>query len=398
MKHIVCLLTAVLLLAGFNAINSKSMNDQPTVVIKTPKMHEIFNCSHGNTINITGYAIDKDGITKLEWKVVSKGRIRTYSISYPMSYVRVDFELSAKLFEGKNFVYVNATDQNGNKGGNFTIVWYVCHDLTAIAHGPYYGRVGELIRFNGSAYGGNPPYRWKWNLGDGNISRVQYPKHAYTKPGTYKVNLTIMDKDKNTSSDETEAIIYEKLIANANGPYHGTEGKTIQFVGAASGGVPPYRWRWSFGDGNNAYGQNVTHAYVNPGNYTVLLYVEDSIGNNATAKTYAVISERDTEPPFLRIVRPSNALYINDREIMPMMVPVIIGKIKIVAEATDNIGVERVEFYIDGELKNVSHISPYYWIWNEKVMGIHLIKVIAYDGSGNTATKMESVYIWNRGT
>ena len=33
------------------------------------------------------------------------------------------------------------------------------------------------------------------------------------------------------------------------------------------------QWRWSFGDGNNAFGQNVTHAYASDGVYTITLVV-----------------------------------------------------------------------------------------------------------------------------
>ena len=41
-------------------------------------------------------------------------------------------------------------------------------------------------------------------------------------------------------------------------------------------------YSWDFGDGNNATGMEVTHAYTTTGNYTVTLNVTDCVGNNGT--------------------------------------------------------------------------------------------------------------------
>jgi PKD repeat protein len=84
---------------------------------------------------------------------------------------------------------------------------------------------------------------------------------------------------------------YAPLEADADGPYAGIPGKTIQFTGSATGGVPPYAWQWEFGDGNTSTLQNPTHAYGEVGNYTVSLTVTDEENNTAHTTTTATITE-----------------------------------------------------------------------------------------------------------
>lgn len=52
-------------------------------------------------------------------------------------------------------------------------------------------------------------------------------------------------------------------------------GTTYNFTDASSGGMTLYNW--DFGDGGSSWLQNPTHTFLASGNYTVCLYVEDSI-------------------------------------------------------------------------------------------------------------------------
>ncbi|MEK7153392.1 MAG: Ig-like domain-containing protein, partial [Patescibacteria group bacterium] len=60
----------------------------------------------------------------------------------------------------------------------------------------------------------------------------------------------------------------------------------------------------------------------------------------------------------------------------------------IVASATDNVGVDKVEFYIDGTLKNTTNVSPYNYSWNTAgyADGTHILIAKAYDAAGNMGT------------
>lgn len=104
----------------------------------------------------------------------------------------------------------------------------------------------------------------------------------------------------------------------------------------------------------------------------------------------------DNEPPQLSIERPSNYLYIADKEVTPLQNTIIIGKITMKMNAIDNSsGISKVEIYIDNELKKVFKNKPYEWLWDEKAFFRHKIKVVAYDNSANTAEKDMTVIIFN---
>jgi len=65
----------------------------------------------------------------------------------------------------------------------------------ADADGPYEAEVKEDIQFIGDATGGDEPYNWSWDFGDGNSSYEQTPLYNYSVEGVYIVNLTVTDED-----------------------------------------------------------------------------------------------------------------------------------------------------------------------------------------------------------
>jgi len=107
-----------------------------------------------------------------------------------------------------------------------------------------------------------------------------------------------------------------------------------------------------------------------------------------------VLTEKVNENISLKITKPENALYIFDRKILSTEIPIIIGKITVVANASN---ANKVEFYIDNVLKEVDESLPYEWLWDEFSFGRHEIKVIAYDMEGNKAEDEISVIIFNLG-
>jgi hypothetical protein len=134
------------------------------------------------------------------------------------------------------------------------------------------------------------------------------------------------------------------------------------------------------------------------GSHTVEYYSVDNVGNEESTKltTFKI----DETNPTVEITRPKGGyLYIFDKEIIPLPSgkTIIIGQITIDSTATDaTSGIDRVEFYIDGILKNTDPDEPYEWLWDETVFFKHSIKVMAYDKAGNSAASDEmSVCIFN---
>jgi len=86
------------------------------------------------------------------------------------------------------------------------------------------------------------------------------------------------------------------LIANANGPYFSCCNELIQFTGTKSGGVLPFTYQWSFGDGQSSLLQNPIHSYIAPGVYPVVLTVTDSRGVSNTNIATATVNIPGNSP------------------------------------------------------------------------------------------------------
>jgi hypothetical protein len=57
------------------------------------------------------------------------------------------------------------------------------------------GQGHQTIDFISSIEGGSGPYRYNWTFGDGTPpSNAQDPIHTYDAPGTYTVNVTVIDE------------------------------------------------------------------------------------------------------------------------------------------------------------------------------------------------------------
>jgi hypothetical protein len=61
----------------------------------------------------------------------------------------------------------------------------------------------------------------------------------------------------------------------------GTIDNPLNFSAIATGGTPPYSFRWDFGDGSTSTDRNPVHSYQSSGDYTVNLTVTDSDGTSA---------------------------------------------------------------------------------------------------------------------
>jgi len=83
----------------------------------------------------------------------------------------------------------------------------------------------------------------------------------------------------------------------------------------------------------------------------------------------------DTTPPTTAITAPANGATVS-------------GTVAVTASASDNVGVTRVEIYLDSALKATLTSAPYTWSWNTTTAanGAHAIVSKAYDAAGNVGT------------
>ncbi|MEN6303112.1 MAG: Ig-like domain-containing protein [Armatimonadia bacterium] len=89
----------------------------------------------------------------------------------------------------------------------------------------------------------------------------------------------------------------------------------------------------------------------------------------------AVVSGPDNIPPVVRIYYPAQGAKLR-------------GLVEIKAEATDNVGVESVYFYIDGKLHKMMMNAPPYidaWDTTRDIDGTHVLETLAVDAAENEA-------------
>ncbi len=149
--------------------------------------------------------------------------------------------------------------------------------------------------------GGSPPFSVTWSYGDGSTGTGLGSNHVYLHPGRYRVAATLRDAAGASASNGTEVVVGGPLLVSLAVPLRPVPAGTLEnWTAGVTGGVGPYTFLWSFGDGGEVTtgvegdrGVNessVAHAYAAPGNYTVSVTVEDGGGEVGTANTTVVES------------------------------------------------------------------------------------------------------------
>lgn len=151
---------------------------------------------------------------------------------------------------------------------------------------PASGNAPLNVAFKAAVAGGQPPYTYAWDFGDGAVSTAQNPSHTYASAGTYRPLLTVRDAAQATAEDGSLSIrVSPPGVLTADARADRTTGPlplTVAFTGTVSGGIPPYTYAWSFGDGGQAATQNASHTYPTEGAYPVAFTVRDSASAAAT--------------------------------------------------------------------------------------------------------------------
>lgn len=117
---------------------------------------------------------------------------------------------------------------------------------------------------------------YEWNMGDSTKIKGMEAHHCFEKPGTYQIELNIVEKESGILFyNETT---YEFTVEDASGLYFycddtATTMDTIRFdcEQAADHDFTPIAYYWSFGDGYYSTGAQVEHYYDRPGEYFVQL-------------------------------------------------------------------------------------------------------------------------------
>jgi len=113
------------------------------------------------------------------------------------------------------------------------------------------------------------------------------------------------------------------------------------------------------------------------GTHTLTVTARDAAGNTASASITVTVSNNtstvDTTPPVIAITAPAAGSTVS-------------GNVSVLVGATDNVGVVKVQLYVDGALYTSSTSAPFTTKWNTNgkvAKGAHTLQTKAYDAAGN---------------
>jgi chitinase len=139
-------------------------------------------------------------------------------------------------------------------------------------------------------------------------------------------------------------------------------------------GLNPALW-YQIGDDQHT---SVTHGELGQWNTTGLdgLYSLrlSVVGGDNFVQQFIVQVTVDNVPPSLQLIHPTVGQVFNKTDEFVEIQPII----------SDNISMDRVEFYVDDSLIATSTVVPYSQRWFIDKPGTHVIQVRAYDSAGNT--------------
>jgi hypothetical protein len=131
----------------------------------------------------------------------------------------------------------------------------------------------------------------------------------------------------------------------------------------------------------------VTNIRTTDGPITVTI-TADGISNSATITA-------DNNAPEVTIIKPDAGLYLFNRKFLPIGSTIIIGPITIEIDAVDTSGINKVEFYIDGQLEAIIEEEPFDWYMNLRLLGTHKLEIKVFDHAGNANVADMFAAFWN---
>jgi hypothetical protein len=134
------------------------------------------------------------------------------------------------------------------------------------------------------------------------------------------------------------------------------------FVG--SDFTAPYEYTWN------------TSTWAN-GAHTLSARARDAAGNQSVISSVQLTVNNDKTPPTVSLTAPAPGAIVS-------------GAVTLTATASDNVGVTRVEFYVDGALLGSSTTAPYAYSWNSSALadGSHTLTAKAYDAVNLVTTSV----------
>lgn len=261
---------------------------------------------------------------------------------------------------------------------------------------------GGSVSFSGSASDpdAGDTLTYAWAFGDGATSTVLSPgAHTYTTAGTYTATFKATDNHGASSATQSRTITVNPVASTFPESAHPYANSidlswTYTLAGAPSSINVTFDSQTSVEStfdfiyvmdkngvnitGSPFTGTTLASAVKNvPGDTVKIRLTSDASVTQYGFKITNVTAGAgaDTTPPSVSISSPASGATIT-------------GATTVSATASDNVGVSKVEFYLDGVLQTTDTTSPYSWAWSPTSAqnGAHSLTAKAYDAANNSTT------------
>ena len=222
------------------------------------------------------------------------------------------------ITEGSYTAQLTVTDDDGNQDTASRTVQALSSSsavinapTASVTASPVSGQAPLVVDFDASdssdSDGSIVSYTWEFD--DGTTAFGVTATHTYATPGSYTVQLTVMDSDFATSIEWIDIEVSASPISNdapsatfTATPVSGVAPLTVSFDASDSsdsdGTITSYSW--DFGDGETAIGVTTNHTYTSGGSYTAQLTVMDDDGATDTgALSMEVLADSNLLPEIL---------------------------------------------------------------------------------------------------
>lgn len=217
------------------------------------------------------------------------------------------------------------------------------------------------------------PYTFSWNTSALAAGSYALTTKAYDAAGNIGQSATVTVNVVNDTTPPTVVVTSPAAGSSLSG--------TVSLTASASDNVGVSKVEF-YANGTLLSASNVTpYGYswntslVANGSYTLTAKAYDAAGNVGQSTSVSVTVNNpvvDTTPPTVSMTSPASSATVS-------------GTVAVIATATDNVRVTKVEFYLNGSLVSTATGSPYSFSWNTASManGSYTLSAKAYDAASN---------------
>jgi fibronectin type 3 domain-containing protein len=372
----------------------------PTVSITSPSN----NATVSGVVSVSANASDNVGVAKVEFSV--DGSLKLTDNSSPYSY-----SLDTKtLNNGNHTVSAKAFDAAGNSATNTITINVQNLDTTSpnapsgLSASAANSTTVNLAWSSASDTGANQTGVVKYNVLRNGVVIAQPTSTSYIDNGRsantqYTYAIQAVDGAGNVSANSNTATVTTPSAPDTTPPSipSNVQGNAVNATqinltwstatdtgGSGLAGYNVYR-SGSKVNSNLITATSYSDSTVSGGaTYGYRVEAVDGAGNKSAQSSVLNITTPDIGAPTISISAPANNATVS-------------GTITISASASDDVGVSRVEFSVNGSTKLTDNSSPYNYSLDTKTLtnGTHTISAKAFDAAGNSSVATITINVNN---